>query len=118
MVEKEKHKLVPIWCNGGPRKSSFIRCSRAQTTKPIKTKKAAIVTQRSQVKGFKKAHAFLFLLSLTGTIICTPDSVYGKVKSTYNDLLALIVISPTTASKFCDITKQHLANYETETQVN
>ena len=67
----------------------------------MNTKKQAIVTQRSRVKGFKKTHAFLLLVSLTGTIIETPDSVYGNVKSTYKDLLAVIVVSPTTASNFC-----------------
>ncbi len=101
MVEKAYHKLVPIWCEGGPRKSSFILCSRTHTTKPMKTKKQPLVIQRSQVKGFKNTHVFFVLLSLTGTTIDTPDSVYGNVKSTKLDLFAIIVISPTTASKFC-----------------
>jgi hypothetical protein len=82
MVEKEYHKLVPISCEGGPRNSSFIRCSRTHITKPMKTKKHPLVIQRSQVKGFKNTHAFFLSLSLIGTTIDTPDSVYGNVKST------------------------------------
>jgi hypothetical protein len=103
MVEKEYHKLVPISCEGGPRNSSFIRCSRTHITKPMKTKKHPLVIQRSQVKGFKNTHAFFLSLSLIGTIIDTPDSVYGNVKSTKLDLFAMIVVSPTTASKFCQV---------------
>jgi hypothetical protein len=101
MVEKEYHKLVPISCEGGPRNSSFIRCSRTHITKPMKTKKHPLVIQRTQVKGFKNTHAFFLSLSLIGTIIDTPDSVYGNVKSTKLDLFAMIVVSPATASKFC-----------------
>lgn len=82
MVEKENQRMVPASYEGGPRKSSFILCSRTQTTNPMKTKKQALVTQRSHVKGFKKIHAFFLLLSVIGTIIDTPDSVYGNVKST------------------------------------
>lgn len=67
-------------------------------------KKQPLVIQRSHVKGFKNTHAFLLLSSLIGTIIDTPDSVYGKVKSTYKDRFALIVMSPTAASNFCQIT--------------
>ncbi len=100
-VEKEYHKLVPISCNGGPRNSSFIRCSRTQTTKPMKTKKHPLVIQRSKVKGFKNTHAFLLSLSLIGTTNVTPDSVYGNMKSTKLDLFAMIVVSLATASKFC-----------------
>ena len=103
MVEKANQALVPIWWDGGPRNSSFIRCSRTQTTKPMKTKKQALVTQRSHVKGFMKTHAFLFLLFTRGTIIDTPDSVYGNVKSTYCDLFHLMVTSPATTSNFCYI---------------
>jgi hypothetical protein len=44
---------------------------------------------------------FFGLLSLSGTTIDTPDSVYGNVKSTNLDRFAMIVISPTTALKFC-----------------
>ena len=100
-IEKLNHKLVPIWFAWFPRKSSFIRCSRTHTTKPMKTKKQQLVSQRSQVKGFKNTHAFFFPLSVIGTTIDTPDSVYGNVKSTKLDLFAKIVMSPTTASKFC-----------------
>lgn len=64
-------------------------------------KKARLPSHRSMVNGFKKIHALLCMFSLTGTIIDTPDSVYGNVKSAYNDLLNVIVTSPTTASYFC-----------------
>lgn len=67
----------------------------------MKTKKQPLVIQRSQVKGVKNTHAFFGMLSLTGTTIDTPDSVYGNAKSTKLDLFATIVISPTTASNFC-----------------
>jgi hypothetical protein len=72
----------------------------------VKRKKQEVVSHRSQVNGFKKTHAFLLLVSLIGTTITKPDSVYGIVKSTYKDLFALIVISPTTASKFCQVIKR------------
>ena len=99
MVEKENQKLVPIWCEGGPRKSSLMRCSRTQTTKAMKTKKPHVVAQRSQVKGFKNTQAFFIFMPLIGTIMVTPDSVYGKVKSTYLDLFDTMVTSAATASK-------------------
>ena len=101
MVEKEYHKIVPISCDGGPRNSSFIRCSRTHTTKPMKTKKTPLVIQRSQVNGFKNTHAFFLSLSLIGTTIVTPDSVYGNVKSIYLLLFARITVSAARASKFC-----------------
>lgn len=66
---------------------------------PINKNKASVHSQSSLLKGVKKIHMFLFS-ALTGTIIDTPDSVYGSVKSTYFDLLAMIVVSPTTASNF------------------
>jgi hypothetical protein len=43
------------------------------------------------VSGFKNIHAFLLMLSLTGTIIAIPDSVYGRVKSTYELLYHISV---------------------------
>jgi hypothetical protein len=52
------------------------------------------------LNGFKKIHILLIMSSLTGTIIPTPDSVYGTVKSTYNVLLYLTVISATAMSIF------------------
>lgn len=70
--------------------------------------KQALITQSSQVNGFKNTHAFLlFLLYLIGMIIDNPDSVYGTVKSTYNDLLASLDISPTTASHASQIKNDH-----------
>jgi len=59
------------------------------------------------VNGFKKIQAFLFTLSLTGTTIAIPDSVYGRVKSTYRLLLYLIVMSPTAMSYFCQSVKEN-----------
>lgn len=70
-------------------------------TNPIKAKKKALVNQRSNVKGFKKSQAFLFLLSRNSTTIDTLDSEYGNVKSTYRALLSLMDTSPTTASYTC-----------------
>jgi hypothetical protein len=43
---------------------------------------------------------------LAKTSIETPDSVYGIVKSTYLDRLAIIVTSPTAASNFCHPNKK------------
>ncbi|PRQ16384.1 hypothetical protein RchiOBHm_Chr7g0183631 [Rosa chinensis] len=51
----------------------------------------------SQVQGSKNTLVFL-LWSLRGTIMYTPDSVYGNVKSTSRNLSAVMVISPTAAS--------------------
>lgn len=34
-----------------------------------------LATQRSHVKGFKKAQAFFFFLSIIGTVMVTPLSV-------------------------------------------
>uniref|UniRef100_A0A0A9GIZ6 Uncharacterized protein n=1 Tax=Arundo donax TaxID=35708 RepID=A0A0A9GIZ6_ARUDO len=59
------------------------------------------------VSGFKKIHVFLFMLSLTGTTIAIPDSVYGRVKSTYKLLLYLIVMSPTAISYLCQGVKEN-----------
>jgi hypothetical protein len=64
----------------------------------MNTNEQADAIQRSHVSGFKKVHAFFFLLSFIETIIVTPDSVNGIVKSAYSDLFAVIVTSPTTAS--------------------
>ena len=102
MVEKENQKLVPTCCEGVPRKSSLVLCSRTQTTNPIKNKKHKLVSQRSRVNGFRKAQAFVLLSSVVGTIMVTrPDFIYGRVKSTYKDLLATIDMSPTAASYSC-----------------
>lgn len=99
MVEKENQRIMPIWCKGGPLNSSFILCSRTQIRRPIAIKAKKLVSQRSQVSGFKNIHVFLLWLSV-GTIIAIPDSVYAKEKSTYSDLFAVIAMSPATASKF------------------
>ena len=62
---------------------------------------ALVVNHKFKLNGFKKIHKFLLSSSFTKTTIDTPDSVYGKVKSTYKERLARIVMSPTTASYFC-----------------
>jgi hypothetical protein len=67
----------------------------------MKTKKQPLVIHRSQLKGFSNTHVFFGLLSSSGTAIDTLDSVYGNVKSTKLDQFTMIVVSPTTASKFC-----------------
>ncbi|KAM0943350.1 hypothetical protein DsansV1_C13g0121291 [Dioscorea sansibarensis] len=46
------------------------------------------------------------MLSFTGTRSATPGSVNGNVKSTYKDLFAVIVMSPTTASNFYEPGRQ------------
>ena len=99
-VEKENHNIIPTCLLGGPRNSSFTRCSRTQTTAPMNTKNAPVVNQRSAVRGFMKIHAFFLSSYLIGTIITTPDSVNGNVKSTYLERFATMVTSPTTASNF------------------
>ena len=62
---------------------------------------APAINHKFKLSGFKKIHKFLLSLSFTKTTIDTPDSVYGKVKSTYKERLARIVMSPITASYFC-----------------
>lgn len=102
-VEKENQNIVPIWCCGGPLNSVLIRCSRTQTTKPVKMKAAPVVNQRSQLRGFKNIQKFFLSSSFTKTNIDTPDSEYGSVKSTNVERLATIVVSPTTASNSCNM---------------
>jgi hypothetical protein len=64
-------------------------------------KAAPVVSQRFGLSGFKKIQILFLSLSSVKTIMETPDSEYGKVKSTYSERLATIVVSPTTASYFC-----------------
>nr|GMC78015.1 glutamate receptor, ionotropic, plant [Ipomoea batatas]GMC78017.1 glutamate receptor, ionotropic, plant [Ipomoea batatas] len=59
------------------------RCSKTQTTVPIKTKNTAIIIQSFFSRGFKKTHEQPSCL--TGTTRVTPDSVNGNVKSTRSD---------------------------------
>lgn len=72
--------------------------SITHTTKPVRMKKPALVSQRFADRGSKKIHMFSF--TTFGTNIPTPMSVYGIVKSTYKDLFDVIVVSPATASNF------------------
>jgi hypothetical protein len=104
-VEKENQNMVPICCSGGPLNSPFIRCSRTHITKPVKMNAPKVANQRSKLRGFKKIQKLFLSLSLIKTTIDTPDSEYGKVKSTYVDRFATIVVSPTTASYFCILTE-------------
>lgn len=91
---------MPNCWPGVPWNSAFRLCSKAHTTAPVKTKKAALTSQRSAVRGLRKIQAFLLCWSLRGTTMETPETVYGKVKSTNMDRLAVMVTSPTTASYF------------------
>lgn len=67
----------------------------------MKMKKAPVVTQSSVLRGLKKIQALFLISCFTGTTVVTPDSVNGNENSTYSDLSARMVTSPTTASKFC-----------------
>ncbi|GJN33934.1 hypothetical protein PR202_gb22565 [Eleusine coracana subsp. coracana] len=59
-----------------------------------------LLNHRSLDSGRKKTNVSLLLLFLYGTTIATPDSVYGRVKSTYEVLLELIDMSPIAISYF------------------
>ena len=76
------------------------RRSNSQTTSAVYIKNMMLPNHIPLLSGFEKIH-ILFTFSLTGTIIATPDSVYGTVKSTYSVLLYLIVISPIAMSYLC-----------------
>lgn len=75
--------------------------SNSQTTIPVYIKNIMLPNHIPLLSGFKKIHMLLLTFSLTGTIIATPDSVYGIVKSTYIVLLYLIVMSPIAMSYLC-----------------
>lgn len=99
MVENANQKVVPILCESGPSlNSSFILCSKVHTRRPSMINDTKVANQRFQVRGFRNTHGFSLSLSLTRTTIDTPDSVNGNVKSTYCDLFATMVISPTATS--------------------
>lgn len=87
-----------ICCFGGPRKSSFIRCSKIQTTAPITRKDTAVMHHIFGVNGRKKAQALEFNF-LTGATITKPDSMYGCVKSAILVRFVIIAMSPIAASK-------------------
>jgi hypothetical protein len=84
-----------------PLNSSFVGCSIIHTTRPVKKINTIVAIQSSFVRGSKKIHMVALSSFLAKTSIATPDSVYGIVKSTYLDRLAIIVTSPTAASNFC-----------------
>lgn len=83
---------------GGPRNSSFIRCSRIHTTAPTTRKNAAVTHHICIVNGRRKDQALEFSLLMGATII-SPDSINGCVKSTIFVLFVTIAMSPITASK-------------------
>ena len=94
--------MMPNCCQGVPRNSGFIRCSIAHTTKPVRKKKARLVIQRVRVSGCRKIHMLLLESFFSTTIIDNPVSVKGIVKATLFILSVEIVVSPTTASAFCN----------------
>nr|GMC73064.1 Os06g0190850 [Ipomoea batatas] len=69
------------------------------TAMPVKMKNTMLVSQSSLVRGFKKVHMLSTSSYAIGTIPNTPPSAKGSVKSAYFDRLAVIVTSPTAASK-------------------
>lgn len=73
-------------------------------------KKPKEVNHSFHDKGFKKVKLSLFTWSLMGAINPTPDLINGNVKSTYDDLFASMVVSPTTASYLCDREKKALVH--------
>ena len=82
-------------------KSGLDSRSIAHTMKLEKKKSAMQVSQSNGVNGFTKIH-MLLLLSSSATIIDHPDSANGTVKETSFIRLAVIVMSATTASTFCN----------------
>ncbi|OAY79844.1 hypothetical protein ACMD2_04246 [Ananas comosus] len=55
-----------------------MRCSKDHTMTPVKTKKAALTSQRSSFKGLMKTQKLLLCSSHTATTIDTPDAMYGR----------------------------------------
>lgn len=84
---------------GGPRKSSFIRCSRIHTTAPTTRKNAAVTDHIVIVNGRRKDQALEFNF-LMGARMVSPDSINGCVKSTIFVRFLTIAMSPITASKY------------------
>lgn len=66
------HIIVTSCFLGGPRKSSFILCSRIHTTVPTIMKKAAVTAHIHGVNGRKNAQALENFL--TGATTTSPDS--------------------------------------------
>lgn len=93
--------MRPNCCHGVPRNSGLIRCSMAQTTKPVKQKKARLASQRLVVSGCRKIHMLVLVSGRTATTIDHPESENGMLKSTFAIRLAVIVTSPTMMSAPC-----------------
>ena len=91
------HRTVTTCFFGGPRNSSFILCSKIQTTAPTMRKKIAVTPHIIGVNGLKNAQALEFNL-LTGATTTSPDSTYGCVKSTIFVRLVMMAMSPIAAS--------------------
>ena len=94
--------IVTTWSLGFPLNSGLTLCSNNHITNPVKTKNAPVVHHMSGVNGTMNAQALFASSAFTGTTITRPDSVNGCVKSTYLLRFEKIVVSPTTASKFCE----------------
>ena len=71
--------MSPSCCHGVPRHSGLIRCSITHTTKPVKTKKAKLASQRLAVSGLRKKNMLVLVPVCTATTIDHPDSVKGIV---------------------------------------
>lgn len=98
LSKKFYHRTVSNCFFGGPRKSSFFRCSRIHTAAPTTRKNAAVTIHICTVNGQRKDQALEFSLLMGATII-SPDSINGCVKSTIFVRFVTIAMSPITASK-------------------
>lgn len=85
---------------GGPRKSSFVLCSRIHIIAPPIMKKIPIRHHIWAVNGCRNAQA-LEGSFLTGATTTSPDSMYGWVKSAILVLSVMIAMSPIAASYSC-----------------
>lgn len=65
---------------------------------PVRMKRAIAVNHRSRFRGFKKDQIPLGFTFIINCVLVIPPSSIGIVKSTYSDLLAVIVMSPTATS--------------------
>lgn len=95
--KKTNHSMVMICLLGVPLNSSFIRCSKIQTTVPTTRKKKAVTAHNVGENGRKKAQAPVFIF-LNGATTTSPDAAYGCVKSTILVRFVTIAISPTAPS--------------------
>ena len=100
---KKDIKISSCLSEKGPSRCVLpFRCSNIQTTIVVYIMNMMLPNHIPLLSGFEKIQMFFFTVSLTGTIIPTPDSVYGIVKSTYGVLLYMIVMSPIAMSYLCN----------------